>query len=274
MMLSRWVTAARSLSQRYGMILTPILDGRSNDMKDVIPLALLILAFAASGIAQENVIDRAGYDLLMQRYRRPPAEWQGVARRITSETTDTTTGRNTISSTLKQVKEFDAKGNVRRVSESTVNGQTTRTETITVGAYTFSKRDLEKWKPVSAPADRPNDINAVFETQSENAREGTWVEPGAKVEFRVAAGEHKGEAVLICTRIQKMEKVDPSTGAKVDREIVNRYWLSDKSRRIVKFEQITTSKGANLETRSVTASEWQTDPGIVIKAPMAAITMP
>lgn len=228
----------------------------------------LILAGVAAVVGQEQEITETAFSSGMRRAQRPIGEWQGKSRRLikTSESQHSTVPAN--NHVFKEISEHDASGSCRRAWESTAGGQRRTSETISIGTFVFTRKGGEKWTRQERPTKRRALYEPPFESnlEADPATYANPYEPGVDVEYKVGAGEHKNEAVLVFTRTKRSKRFNSKDGEMFNSEIVNRYWLSLQGR-IVRFEQWTTDTGKGWEHKRKDTMEWEIDPTIVIKAP-------
>lgn len=227
-----------------------------------------VLAGLAAAVGQEKEISETAFKSGMRRAQRPIGEWYGKPRRLikTSESEHSTVPAN--NHIFRESKECDADGSCRRAWESTAGAQRRRSETISIGTFVFTRKGGEKWTRQERPTKPRGLYDPPFESnlEADPATYANPYEPGVEVEYRVGAGEHKNEAVLIFTRTKRAKRFSSKDGEMFDSEIVNLYWLSLQGR-IVRFEQWTTDTGKGWEHKRKDTMEWEIDPTIVIEAP-------
>ena len=217
------------------------------------------------GASQNAIIDVKAFDAGMQRYSRPPDEWQGKPRRI-RRTTKANRGDGSRSTEVDELWEFDTSGSFRRVTIVNSPNRRSEQESITVGTYTYTRIDGGLWQRKDRePYGLVGPPVGPFETMR-TVPPGTfkYYNPGAVFEFKLGTSEYKGQTLLVYTRTVVYSKTRETTGMVDEIEHLNRYWLAEDGR-IVKFEDVQFNRKTGAETRST--QEWELDPSLQITPP-------
>ena len=203
----------------------------------------------------------------MSSSRRPPSEWQGKARRITSRTESGI-------STADQIAEYDASGSVRVVNRSLQRGQPVNSEMIAIGDNSFVRRNDGPWERKPRTPNRNVDPPvAPFESLENSYRFMLPNQPGVASEFALSSGTYKGRDMTVVLRVERSKRVDPAGGREVSVEIRIKYWL-DNSKRLVRSEQWDIQIVDGKKHKSYVSLEWEADPSITIKEPAGASSKP
>ena len=242
-------------------------------MKTLMIMAILLCSF---GIAEgqldrpdnagaEQVVSSHMFDRGMQRFSRPPSEWQGKARRITkSHISDYGDGKPL--GRVTEILEFDAAGSFRRHITVDSPYQRSVQEMIGVGHFLFTRVNGGPWQRkgvelfgLAVPPGAP------FETRRTDAA-GTFkfYKPGATFEFKIGTGVFRGEMLLVYIRTIVSSEPGKQTGSLVEQEQTNRYWLADNGR-MVKYEDLKINRKTGAGTHLT--EEYELDPSIRIEAP-------
>ncbi len=240
------------------------------------PLIILTILMWALGIAEAQVERPGGvgaeqtvsvhmFDRGMQGFSRPPAEWQGKARRITKSIVSNY-GEGKPLGRVSEIREFDTVGSSRHLTIVDSPYQKSEQESISVGHDTFvrwnrgawQRKDREHYGLAIPPA-------APFET-TRTGPPGTFrfLRPEATFEFKVGTAVFKGEVLLIYVRTIFSSNPGKEPGTVFELEQTNRYWLAD-SGRLVKLEDVQINRKTGAGTQSI--QEWELDPSIRIEAP-------
>lgn len=220
----------------------------------------------ATGPRSEQTVASHVFDQGMQRYRRPPEEWQGKPRRI-RKTVESNYGNGKPLGHVSETFEFDTAGSFRKLITVDSPYQRSENEIIAVGGFTYSRKDGDPWKRSERKLTGIVEPVAPFESDG-NGLAGTfkYYEPSSTFEFKITAGEHKGQIILVYIRTVVERKPRKEPGVVLETEQTNRYWMADNGR-MVKFEDLKTYKKVGAWIRST--QEWELDPSIRIEAPIS-----
>jgi hypothetical protein len=222
--------------------------------------SLIASALTAAAYSQDQVISRAAFEAGMRNHSRPPYEWRGKARKITKF-------HESRSGILREVSEYDAAGSSRRSWQGNTNGQPVKQQSITVGSIAYNKMGDAKWTWKEKDDKGPAHL-APFERDGKTPSFRVVHEPGADLEFRVGAALHKGRDVLVYTRINRFKHAPDVSGKEaVNITITSKFWLGQDGR-VVRYEQWDNHQTGQSATTMYLWTEWELDPGIVIRAPI------
>ena len=240
------------------------------------PLIILTILICTLDVAKAQIgppllvpsefrITSDSFDWGMQRFGRPPAEWQGKARRIRKSHVSNY-GDGKPLGRVSEILEFDAAGSFRRLITVDSPYQKSVQEIISVGNFTFTRMDSKPWQRkdrelfgLAVPPGAP------FETRRTGPA-GTfkYYKPGAAFEFKLGTGVYKWASVRIYIRTVVFSSPGKEPGTMIEQEQTNRYWLEDTGR-MVKYEDVKINRKTGAGTHLT--EEWELDPSIRIEAP-------
>ena len=240
------------------------------------PLITLTILICTLGVAEAQIgppllvpsefrITSDSFAWGMQQFSRPPAEWEGKARRIRKSHVSNYGDGKTLGR-VSEILEFDAAGSFRRHITVDSPYQKSVQEIIAIGNFTFTRMDGRPWLRkdrelfgLAVPSGAP------FETRRTGPA-GTfkYYKPGAAFEFKLGSGIFKGENLRVYIRTVMFSSPGNGPGTVIEQEQTNRYWLAD-SGRMVKYEDVKINRGSGAGTHLT--EEWELDPSIQIEAP-------
>ncbi|HUR97621.1 MAG TPA: hypothetical protein VMZ26_06075 [Pyrinomonadaceae bacterium] len=226
-------------------------------MKILITL-LLVFCFAAIGLAQERIIQKAEFDSVMTEGGKHQLKWKGEKYRMTVTTTSKALNRPQTDWASRMIFEYGPANEYHSVTTSAFGGKATPAkEFIKVGSSSYARSGDGSWgRIVDSPASAG---------QTEKPETPTRVLTN-EVEYRhLGAGSINDKPVQIYLKSER-KTYETEKGEKFESDVKTRYWIGADGL-FLKSELASENRGTAVTSRNLITTEWELDPTIKFTAP-------
>jgi len=224
-------------------------------------LSSFVLAFCFATVvsAQERVIDKAEFDVMVTEGHSHRLKWQSEKYRMTVTTSSKVPGRPQTDYSSKSLVEFGPSKETRTIITSVFAGKpAVAKESLRIGNWQYTRSGNEAWiRKEYAPTETP---------VSKEKEESLYQELSSQAEYRYRGeGKLMDQPVRIFVTTNREKKVSQKNGQTSETESKTTYWVDSKG--LILKSEFTAENRAQITSQTSVIMEWQIDPSIKFTAP-------
>jgi hypothetical protein len=231
--------------------------------------AVSVMSMATIAKSQEQIISENAFRDAINRSQRPVAEWRGRARRISKINEESFSILPGMDHRYRHITEHDASGSTRSFWEAVTGNNVRRGEVVKIANLEFKRDGLGSWVRNYLPATDPEKPTLPFESSDSVDSRSLSIQsdPGATTEYKYRTSANNGKQVSVYRRVMTSILSHPRDGSEIRKETINEYWM-DRDGRLIRYEQWINHSGKHFQSRQRIGMEWESDPSIVVSAPI------